>query len=238
MAIDWAGGLQGGLTSGIEFAKWLVVGVALVIMIVMMMDWLKYNKKVLLSDETSHHNIVKFCRAKLIKDKDQTYWWDIRGRGIKKKWIVPPKEAIDVTAFGKEFARCTLTKNGDIIWDVKGITSTKGLTSQEKMVLANEFESSEEWSKANGGLLAFLNQNAGLIGLIIIFTLMLTLGGDAWAKINQPAVQITADLREVSKSFEAMAQIQSDTNNRVRRIEAEVNIETAEENNLPIEPPN
>lgn len=171
--------------------KYLAAGAIVIGFLIWMIQRAKYNKIVIVKSETGTHNRVFQCKAKNLKDPDGTQWWFISGgmfSNIKFKATVPPKEAIDLMN-GKEFAVCTLTTNRDVIWQIKDPSQTgKGLTPEEKVILAHQFFKAAEWKKKSG--METLLQLAPMIFVIILLTMLFVF----WGHIVEPAKQLSANI--------------------------------------------
>lgn len=133
--------VQGGLTTG----YW---GILIVLCIVLFFGlgfayiwYKKYNRIVVVKKMVSDgKKKVMFDKCRYLKDKEGVEWFKFLY--LRKKVRLPPSEAIEIMASGKEFLECYLTETGEISWAKDNTKELKGIepfTTEDRQVLQYQF---------------------------------------------------------------------------------------------------
>jgi len=96
----------------------LLLVLAFVGVIIFVLWFMKFNKKIIIRKVINGRVIIKEDKARLYKDKLGVKWWQLWNEKDKslKNLELPPADAIEINSKGKEFIEVYLTESGHYVF--------------------------------------------------------------------------------------------------------------------------
>lgn len=179
---DLYNALKLGLTPVLFLIPFLIVGVYFYYL-------LQHKHTIVLRKKTNNKtDVVTMTKFMVVKKRgDPVFIVTLKGR---IKMPMPPIESIEITDNGKMYVECYISEGGEATFiemtakdDLQDIMLTK-INTNDKSFYWNRDKLANEKYKVDS-IMTFLNQHAGVIGLIIFVAMVFVFWGD----VVSPALQ-------------------------------------------------
>lgn len=219
-----AGGMLSIFGNG-AWADWLMYGSIVAVIAWFIWDSFKYNKRVLMEDESGSVPVFKFLQAKDAKDALGKPMWFIKK--ARKLADTPPQDCTSVLSNGKLIARCKKTITGDIIWlpwSNDSLQNLTGLSAHDKEVLAANYQRSRDYTRETN-LMSILDKHGGGLIVLVIVAVIFLFGGDF---VKEAVIPTIAAAKEIPTAWGHVAELNNqnalvlkEIHNDVREIKSE-----------------